>query len=364
MTLSTRSLLILLFTIALAGCAGVREKTVFSMALDAGPETKRLVFPSAADGEVPRYLYLGELRGETNLMRPEDGRKGVTAAIAKFFDIVIGEDILRVMDRPQSGTVDARGRIFVTDIGRGVVFVFDEKVPEVSVWDKADGVIGFRSPVGIAVGPDGQIFVADADLGLVARLDAGGNTLASIGLGHLQRPNGVAYDPVTRSIYVADTEAHMIKVFGLEGNLHAEIGSRGEGPGEFNYPTHIAISHGKLYVTDTMNARVQVFSAAKGEYLQTIGKRGMRVGNLSRPKGVAVDSEGNVYVIESYFDYLLVYNRRGEFLMPLGGVGFGGGKFHLPAGVWVDSRDRVYVADMLNSRVAVFQFLGGGVESD
>lgn len=364
MKLSRSFLLLLLLAFGLSGCAGVREKPVFSMALDKAPEAKRLVFPSASEGEVPRYLYLGELRGDTNLVRPEDTRKDVMTAVAKFFDIVIGEDIQRVMDRPQSGTVDARGRIFVTDIGRGVVFVFDEKVPEVSVWDKAEGVIGFRSPVGIAAGPDGQIFVADADLGLIARLDAGGNTLGSVGVGHLQRPNGVAYDPVTRSIYVADTEAHMIKVFGLEGNLLAEIGSRGEGPGEFNYPTHIAISQGKLYVTDTMNARVQVLSTATGEYLQTIGKRGVRVGNLSRPKGVATDSEGNVYVIESYFDYLLVYNRQGQFLMPVGGVGFGGGKFHLPAGVWVDGRDRVYVADMLNSRVAVFQFLGGGVESE
>jgi sugar lactone lactonase YvrE len=69
-------------------------------------------------------------------------------------------------------------------------------------------------------------------------------------------------------------------------------------------------------------------------------------------------------VVESYFDYLLVYNRRGQFLMPLGGSGFGDEKFHLPSGVWVDSRNRVYVADMLNSRVAVFQFLGGGVEND
>jgi hypothetical protein len=37
---------------------------------------------------------------------------------------------------------------------------------------------------------------------------------------------------------------------------------------------------------------------------------------------------------------------------------------HLPSGVWIDSRNRVYVADMLNSRVAVFQFLGGGSENE
>jgi len=70
-----------------------------------------------------------------------------------------------------------------------------------------------------------------------------------------------------------------------------------------------------------------------------------------------------VYVVESYYDHLLVFNRRGEFLMPIGGVGQETGKFYLPAGVWVDGRNRVFVADMFNGRVMVFQFLGGEAES-
>jgi DNA-binding beta-propeller fold protein YncE len=94
--------------------------------------------------------------------------------------------------------------------------------------------------------------------------------------------------------------------------------------------------------------------------VRTIGRRGLYVGNLSRPKGVAADSDGNVYVVEGYFDYLLVFNGEGEFLMPIGGTGQGSGSFFLPAGVWVDANNRVFVADMFNGRVAIFQFLGGG----
>jgi DNA-binding beta-propeller fold protein YncE len=91
---------------------------------------------------------------------------------------------------------------------------------------------------------------------------------------------------------------------------------------------------------------------------------GMYIGNMVRPKGVAVDSEGNIYVVESYYDHLLVYNSKGEYLMAIGGVGTEPGKFHLPSGVWIDSHNRVFVADTLNSRVSVFQFLGGGSESE
>ena len=76
--------------------------------------------------------------------------------------------------------------------------------------------------------------------------------------------------------------------------------------------------------------------------------------------GVGVDGEGNVYVVESYYDSLLVFSPRGEFLLPIGGTGTATGRFYLPAGVWVDSRNRVHVADMFNGRVVLFQFLGGG----
>lgn len=359
-----RILLMALLLIGLAGCSGLRDKPVFTMGLDATPETTRLMFPPAATGEVPRYVFLGELRGETNLIAPEKFGKGLVDSMFWLLDIIAGPAPPVVLDRPQSGTVDNKGRVFVSDIGRSAVFMFDEAQSEVKVWSKADGVVDFISPVGIALGPEGQILVADADLGLVARLNPNGETLASIGKGHLDRPNGVAFDAQRRKVFVTDTTAHLVKIFDLEGNLLAEMGGRGDGPGEFNYPTHIALGQDKLYVTDTMNARVQVFAADTGKYLRTIGKRGMFIGDLTRPKGVAVDSEENVYIIESYFDYLLIYNRRGQFLMPLGGVGFSAGKFHLPSGVWVDSRNRVYVADMMNSRIAVFQFLGGGSENE
>jgi len=348
----------------LAGCSSMREKPVFSMGLEATPQAQRLVFPPASDGEVPRYAYLGELRGETNISRPEVFGDGLMNSVFRLLDIIAGPAAPIVMDRPQTGAVDARDRVFVTDIGRASVFMFDETVPEVKTWFKAEGLTDFISPVGIALGPEGQIFVADADLALIARLGPNGETLPSIGRGHLQRPNGIAFDPVARKIFVADTTAHQIKIFDLEGNLLSELGTRGEDAGEFNHPTHIAIANDKLYVTDTMNARVQVFSTRSGAYLATLGKRGMVVGNFSRPKGVAVDNEENVYVVESYFDYLLIFNRKGQFLMPLGGTGTGPGQLHLPSGVWVDSRNRVYVADMLNSRVAVFQFLGGGSENE
>ena len=126
-----------------------------------------------------------------------------------------------------------------------------------------------------------------------------------------------------------------------------------------NVPTHLTISRGKLYIADTMNARVQIVSSSTGRPTQTIGTRGIFIGNLVRPKGVAVDSEENIYVIEGYHDHLLVFSQRGRFLMPIGGEGSRPGQFNLPSGIFIDKRDRVYIADTHNGRVQVFQFLGG-----
>ena len=86
-----------------------------------------------------------------------------------------------------------------------------------------------------------------------------------------------------------------------------------------SYPSHLAISDGRLYVADTMNARIQVLTCRQA--VLQFGERGLYLGNLVHPKGVAVDGEGNIYVVESYHDHLLVYDKTGRFLMAIGGTG-------------------------------------------
>ena len=68
--------------------------------------------------------------------------------------------------------------------------------------------------------------------------------------------------------------------------------------------------------------------------------------------------DGNVYIVESYYDHLLVFSRDGDFLLPIGGTGAAIGQFFLPAGVWSDRQGRIFVADMYNGRVMIFQYLG------
>jgi DNA-binding beta-propeller fold protein YncE len=342
----------------LTGCAGpqpIRGRLHYGM--DDAPEGSKLMWPAAP--EVPRFLYTGTLTGEQNF-RAVANEGGGLQALGRW---IVGLDDKPpqpvVLQRPTAIIGDENGRLYVSDSSRQAVFVFDEQAGELQVWDRAQGFINFVAPVGMAVAP-GRLFVADAELGAVFVLDARGEPQAVIGRGLLQRPTGLARDAKRGMLFVADTSAHDIKVFTDAGLLVRVIGSRGPGDGEFNYPTHLAFVNDELYVTDTLNNRIQVFSADGEVQQRKFGARGLVVGNLVRPKGIGVDGEGNVYVVESFFDSLLVFSPRGEFLLPIGGTGTATGRFYLPAGVWVDAKNRVHIADMFNGRVVLFQFLGGG----
>jgi len=353
-------LLFILFAF-LAGCAS--EKQVLRFDPLRTETTKRIYFPPVSDQEVPRYVYVGELLGEQNFVDAEPQKKNVLIEALKWIAGLLNLQNPVTLQRPQSGAVDENGRILVTDVSRGAVFVFDKVNGRLDVWEYSDGYRRFATPTGIATGPAGRIFVADADRKQVFMLDQNGNGVLSIGSGMLERPTGLAWDANAALLYVADTQAHQIKVFDLTGRLVRTIGKRGEGPGELNYPTYLALSGGKLIVADTMNARVQMFTLDDTASPIVFGERGTKVGNFVRPKGVATDSENNIYVVESYFDHLLIFDSQARFLLPIGGGGKEAGTFYLPSGVWVDRQNRIFVADTFNGRIAVFQFLGGGVEN-
>jgi DNA-binding beta-propeller fold protein YncE len=338
-----------------AGCAGL-EPAVLHME-PGGARAQPVFFPPAPD--VPRYFYAGQLIGERNYVEAAASSRSGAMSALKWIAGLDGDSRSPLeLQRPHGGTVDARGRVLVSDASRQAVVAFGPAGLE--TWEDAGEGRHFAMPVGIATSPEGRTWVADADLALVIELAADGKPRGAIGAGKLMRPTGLAYDARSRSLFVVDTYAHDVKVFSPDGTLMRTFGRRGEEPGEFNFPTHAAIHGDELYVSDTMNARVQVLSTADGAHRRTIGERGLYVGNLVRPKGVAVDAEGNVYVVESYYDHLLVYDSQGRFLMGIGGVGRGIGNFYLPSGVWTDARNRVFVGDMFNGRVVVLQSIEGG----
>jgi DNA-binding beta-propeller fold protein YncE len=299
--------------------------------------------------EIPRILYLGFLKYPRETVRRD-------SFLQRALSGIFGEEDSRPnMLRPYG--VFAHGdRIYVTDPGSGRLHIYDRDRKQYFSIEKAGDVV-LVSPIGIAVDGNRDIYVSDSLLRQVFVFDQEGKYLRKIGTPDLlQRPSGIAL--VDDRIYVVDTHRHRVVVLSqTDGSLLFSFGKKGAAHGDFNYPTNIFVSREKLiYVTDSMNFRVQIFNP-DGGYLTSFGKLGDGSGNFSKPKGVAVDSEGHIYVVDAHFDNVQIFDMQGNLLLVFGSSGNGRGEFTLPAGIYIDPTDRIYVADSYNKRIQVFQYL-------
>jgi len=91
--------------------------------------------------------------------------------------------------------------------------------------------------------------------------------------------------------------------------------------------------------------------------VRTVGRHGDRPGSFGRPKGVAIDAFGNLYVVDSEWANVQIFNRKGQLLLFFGGRGRYPGLLNNPTGIAIDKNNRIYVADTLNYRLNVYQLV-------
>lgn len=274
-------------------------------------------------------------------------------------DVILGASTSFTMRKPNNIHVDKDGRVFVTDTALTDVFIYDFPGKKVSSVNTSGTRIFFK-PIGVATDDSGRIFVSDTRTDQVAVLDHKGRLMKYLSpKTPFKQPTGMAVDSANNLLYVVDTHLHSVLVFDLKTLKHERtIGERGKEEGSFNFPSAISVdSKGRIYVVDTMNARMQVFDV-KGRFLYAYGQFGDSPGEFARPKGVAIDSEGHVYVVDAAFNNVQIFDDEGNVLMAFGGYGNGRGQMILPAGIAIDQDDYIYVTDSWNERVDVFEFLG------
>lgn len=257
-----------------------------------------------------------------------------------------------------TGVACAGDRLYVADPGSPALWILDPAAGSVRRIGRASGG-PLASPVAVAAGRGGRVFVADSQRATVLVFDAEGKPEGAFAHERFRRPAGLAYDAARDRLYVADPGAHGVAVFAGDGRPLGWMGRRGAGPGEFNFPTHLAVDGaGALLVNDSLNFRVQALDG-EGAFLSAFGRQGDASGALASPKGVAVDGAGRVYVVDALFDAVQIFDRQGRFLLGFGERGVGPGQLWLPGGIALDGKDRIYVADSYNRRIQVFEYLGG-----
>ena len=302
-----------------------------------------------------KLTYEGSFSSEREL-----GKRGFWK---KVLDVVVGEPDYRVLVRPYSIARDSHGRVIVTDPGAAGVHIFDfveKKYKFLSRWDK--GKDAMRTPQCVAVDAQDNIYVTDSVSGKIFVFEPGGKlrrVLGSIkgGEGYFKRPTGIAVDSAANRIYLTDTLRNKIFILDLDGNILKSFGQWGSAPGEFNLPTEVLLQGDGIAVVDAMNFRVQFFER-DGGYRFSIGTMGRTRGQMYRPKGVAFDSEGDLYVVEALGSAVQVFNLEGQLLYYFGQHGTGAGEFQLPAGLCIDHEDRIFVVDSYNRRIQIFHYYG------
>jgi DNA-binding beta-propeller fold protein YncE len=277
---------------------------------------------------------------------------------SRVLNFVAGAPDIHRMVRPYDVATDSQGRIIVTDPGAALVHIFDF---EKQKYHKLEGgKENFKSPIGIAVDGNDNIYVADSELGKILVFDSRGKFRHYIGdlkgEGYFKRPTGLAIDPAQHRLYVTDTLRDAVYTTDLDGNILGHFGKRGDAPGEFNYPTEILVHADELIVVDAMNFRVQIFDR-KGGFRTQFGQMGEATGTMFRSKGLAIDSEGDFYIADALLDVVQVFDRRGELLYFFGQPGTSAAEFQLPSGVCIDRHGKIYVVDSFNRRVEVFQYV-------
>ncbi len=305
-----------------------------------------LVWPTG--GETPRIRFIG------SISKPEDYQI-TQSALMRMWNYIVGKDADILA--PYGVTVDSAGRLYALDTIQRRIQVFDATAGEFSIFPDDDHPI--TSPIGIAVDNIGRICISDSQDNVIKVFkDTGDVFPITIGDSLFQRPTGIAVNQLNNELLVVDTKLAQVFRFDLDSyKLKGTFGAKGAGSGQFNHPTNIAVTkNGNLLITDTLNFRIQIFSA-DGAFLWTFGSAGDSPGHFARPRGIATDSDDNIYVVDAIFDNIQIFDKTGHLLMDFGRLGQDYGEFWMPAGIWIDKDDTIYVADSYNKRVQIFQYL-------
>jgi streptogramin lyase len=273
---------------------------------------------------------------------------------------------------PRALAVAADGSLYVVDSMNNRVQHISQDGTVLQVWGtRADISQGeapggtFNEPWGIALGPDGSVYVADTWNYRIQKFTADGKFVTMWGFfgqpsdapEGFYGPRGLAVDTQGR-VFVADTGNKRIVVFGPGGEYITQFGMPGLGLGQLDEPVAVALDGaGIVYVTDTWNQRVQVFSPDSAGLVYTAiaewpvdGWYGQSVEN--KPF-IAVDAAGNVSVTDPELCRLITFSPSGQPIRVWDGCSTG--TLLLPSGVASDGSGGLWVSNAGNGTLVHFK---------
>jgi DNA-binding beta-propeller fold protein YncE len=328
-------------------------------------DTAKLVWPEPP--LIPRIQWLNYFTG----MKIDYSQAEVKKVKQGWMDRLAGTQQQDAQDKlksypwqfiqPYCIAVDSKGKVYVGDQRVGAIFIFDVETGAVELI-KNGYEAKFALINGLAMDDGDRLFVADGKMRRVYVFNKD-RKVENVVMEGLEDPNGIALDVENRFLYVADTQQDIVQVYdadslkllrhlGVPGKNHASTEA-----GEFSKPVGVAVdSDGNVYVTDMMNNRVEIFDA-DGKFISQFGKHCDVSGCFARPKGIAIDSDNHVWVVDNMLDAVQAFDREGNLAGFVGGHGNGPGAFASAAGIAIDKQNRIFVTDQYPGRMQMFRYV-------
>jgi predicted membrane-bound mannosyltransferase/sugar lactone lactonase YvrE len=274
-------------------------------------------------------------------------------------------------ERPRGVAAAQDGTLYVADTDNHRIQHLDRDGTPINTWGSfADLALGpapggtFYEPWGLAVGPDGSVYVADTWNHRIQKFSPEGEFLTMWGyFGQAEQfdgfwgPRDVVVDADGRVI-VSDTGNKRIVIFGPDGEGIAEFGEEGYEPGQFYEPVGLALdADGILYVADTWNQRIQSFEPdGAGSFipLNSWDIYGWYGQSLDNKPYLAADDQIHIFATDPEGVRVLEFNNEGEIVRYWGDYSVGSDGFSLVGGITIDPDGGVWIADTGNSRIMHF----------
>lgn len=253
---------------------------------------------------------------------------------------------------PLSMAADKNNNIYVASFDR--IWIFNQNGQLLSSWGSPGKEPGqLSNPLGIALGDDGFIYIAEQSADRVQKLKIDGTWQATygskgVGNGQLSLPHGMTLSPVSADIlYVADYGNNRIQTFSPTGSWQAVLA-------QIPLATDIVMNTaGHIYVSENQNDQIIKLSSS-GQILAAWGGVGSANGQFNGPFGLAIDAAGNIYVADYWNHRIQKFDAEGRWLLSWGNYGSANGQFNRPTDIAIDSKGNIYVADPGNRRVQKF----------
>ena len=273
---------------------------------------------------------------------------------------------------PRGVALAPDGSVYVADSRNNRIEKFDATGKLLLTWGtfgsldaKTANPGTFNEPWGVAVAADGTVYVSDTWNHRIQKFDPNGKFIQMWGhFGQAETPDAfwgpraIAIDGRGR-IYVSDTGNKRIVVFDANGQSLATFGTAGSDPSQFDEPVGLAVSaDGTVYVADTWNQRIQEFcSGATGNtftFVRQWAISGWFGQSIDNKPFLAVDAKGRLYVTDPEGYRVLVFDQQGKFLTTWGDFGTDNSSFGIAAALAIDPAGKIYVTDAGNHRVLQF----------